>query len=88
MYNGRPEPEVIANFHDGLSFSKGKLEDALRTVVFDRKAPKSLKDPTVVKREDIDVVVNEFEITRTQAEKALGENGGDLTKTLRALVNS
>jgi len=32
--------------------------------------------------------VNEFEISRQQAEKVLTEHGGDLTKALRALVNS
>lgn len=32
--------------------------------------------------------MHEFEISRPQAEKLLTEHGGDLTKALRALVNS
>lgn len=32
--------------------------------------------------------VKEFDITQAQAEKALSENGGDLDRTLRALVAS
>jgi len=41
-----------------------------------------------LKREDIDVIVHEFEISRIQAEKVLVENGVDLGKALRALVSS
>ncbi|KAH7914025.1 hypothetical protein BJ138DRAFT_1110946 [Hygrophoropsis aurantiaca] len=86
--NGRgSDAEVIANFHDGHSYNKAKLDEALRSVILDRKPPK-VKDTTAVKREDIDFVVNEFEISRLKAEKALIDNGGDLAKTLRALVNS
>jgi hypothetical protein len=33
------------------------------------------------------IQVHEFEISRGQAEKALVENGGDISKTLQALVN-
>ncbi|KAF8808991.1 hypothetical protein BYT27DRAFT_7069156, partial [Phlegmacium glaucopus] len=39
-----------------------------------------------LKREDIDVIVHEFEIPRVQAERVLVENGADLGKALRALV--
>ncbi|KAG5636283.1 hypothetical protein H0H81_008538 [Sphagnurus paluster] len=89
--NGRPEPEVIMNFADGFSYSKGKMEEAFRPGgLLEKAAPaKAAKDPAVaaLKRDDIDLVVHEFEIPRAQAEKALVENGGDLEKTLRALVN-
>ncbi|KAF5387047.1 hypothetical protein D9615_001531 [Tricholomella constricta] len=87
--NGRPESEVIMNFADGFSYSKGKMEEAFRAGGILEKAPtKAAKDPAVaaLKREDIDLVVHEFEISRTQAERALADNGGDLAKTLLALV--
>jgi len=99
--NGRLEPEVIVNYGDGFAYSKYKMEEAFRTGGFlDKPATKasaaaaaaavasgkgdsSLPPP---KREDIDVIVHEFEIPRIQAEKVLVENGADLGKALRALV--
>ncbi|KAL4067835.1 hypothetical protein V8B97DRAFT_2004076 [Scleroderma yunnanense] len=86
-YNGQ-EAEVIASFHDGYSYSKTKLEASLRELVYDRKPVKPVKEPINAKREDVDVIVNEFEISRQLAEKLLTDHDGDLTKALRALVNS
>ncbi|KAG5644242.1 hypothetical protein DXG03_008837 [Asterophora parasitica] len=91
--NGRPEAEVIMNFNDGFSYSKGKMEEAFRPGGILEKVPqavgaKPVKDAAVaaLKKDDIDLVVREFEIPRAQAEKALVENGGDLVKTLSALI--
>lgn len=88
--NGRPEPEVIVNFADGCSYSKGKLEEAFRPGgVLSENQPKSAKaieGSANVKKEDVDAVVKHFEIPRTQAEKALATHNGDLKATLRALV--
>ncbi|KAI6109605.1 hypothetical protein F5141DRAFT_1215099 [Pisolithus sp. B1] len=86
-YNGQ-EAEVIVSFHDGYSYSKARLEASLRELVYDRKPVKPAKEPINAKREDVDIIVNEFEIPRQQAEKLLTEHGGDLDKALRALVNS
>jgi len=91
--NGRPEPEVIVNYADGFAYSKYKLEEAFRTGgLLDKPVTTSTKplaagkgDPSL-KKEDIDVIVHEFEIPRIQAEKVLVENGADLEKALRALV--
>lgn len=85
-YNGQ-EAEVIVSFHDGYSYSKAKMEASLRELVYDRKPIKPTKEPINAKREDVDIIVNEFEISRQQAEKVLTEHGGDLAKALRALVN-
>ncbi|KAF9227593.1 hypothetical protein BS17DRAFT_746199 [Gyrodon lividus] len=87
LYNGR-EPEVIAQFNDGYFYSKTKLDASLRELVVDRKSAKSLKNQVVVKKDDVDLIVKEFDIPHTQAEKVLSENGGDLDKALRALVAS
>ncbi|EPQ57874.1 hypothetical protein GLOTRDRAFT_98692 [Gloeophyllum trabeum ATCC 11539] len=87
MSIGRPEPEVIVNYADGYAYSKGKMEEAFRSGLFEKPASKSKDTAKVVhKKEDVDLIVNEFEITKAQAEKALVENGGDLAKTLKALV--
>ncbi|KAI9571272.1 hypothetical protein HD554DRAFT_2074791 [Boletus coccyginus] len=87
LYDGR-EAEVIAQFNDGYSYSKTKLDASLRELVHDRKSVKSVKGQVAVKKDDVDFVVKEFDISQAQAEKALSENGGDLDKTLRALVNN
>ncbi|KIJ16870.1 hypothetical protein PAXINDRAFT_131849 [Paxillus involutus ATCC 200175] len=88
LYNGR-EPEVIGQFSDGSSYSKTKLEASLRELVGERKpSVKSLKGQVAVKKDDVDLIVKEFEIPAAQAEKVLSENGGDLEKTLRVLVAS
>ncbi|KAH8106941.1 hypothetical protein BXZ70DRAFT_1003832 [Cristinia sonorae] len=85
--NGRPEPEVIVNFADGYAYSKGKLEEAFRNGILDKPPVKPPKDSVgPVKREDVDLIVHELEITRSQAEKALHENGGNIVKTLQYLI--
>lgn len=84
----RPEPEVIVNYQDGYAYSKGKMEEAFRSGLFEKPAQKSKDTPKVAcKKEDIDLITNEFEIPRAQAEKALAENGGDLMKTIKALLS-
>ncbi|KAJ7578497.1 hypothetical protein C8J56DRAFT_349884 [Mycena floridula] len=86
--NGRPEPEVIMNYNDGFAYSKGKMDAALASGVLEKpvKPTKEITAGPPLKKEDIDFIVQEFEISRAQAEKALHENGGDLNKTLKALV--
>jgi len=89
--NGRLEPEVIVNYGDGCAYSKYKLEEAFRTGgLLDKPVTTTTKPPAKgehsLKKEDIDVIVHEFEIPRVQAEKVLLENGADLEKALRALV--
>ncbi|TEB25979.1 hypothetical protein FA13DRAFT_1692777 [Coprinellus micaceus] len=87
LRNGRPEPEVIVNYSDGFSYSKGKLEEGYREIA-DKVPVKPHKDPAVgaLKKEDIDLVMTEFEIPRSKAEKILVENGSDVKKALEALV--
>ncbi|KAK7467610.1 hypothetical protein VKT23_004663 [Stygiomarasmius scandens] len=86
--NGRPEPEVIMNFNDGFSYSKGKLDAAYLSII-EKPPPKQpvSKEAATLKKEDVDLIVNEFEIPRAEAEKALLENEKDLAKTLKSLIN-
>ncbi|TBU50294.1 hypothetical protein BD309DRAFT_945812 [Dichomitus squalens] len=86
--NGRlPEPEVIANFLDGNSYSKGKLEEAFRTLRLDKPYPKPVKAaPASHRAEDIDLIVQEFEVTRAQAEKVLTEANGNIGEALQRLL--
>ncbi|OCB88014.1 hypothetical protein A7U60_g4799 [Sanghuangporus baumii] len=86
--NGRPEPEVIVNFVDGLSYNKGKMEAAIFSgELFPPKPAVKAKDSFVAKREDVDLIVRELEIPRAQAERALAETKGDLEKALLDLVS-
>ncbi|KIO34322.1 hypothetical protein M407DRAFT_240649 [Tulasnella calospora MUT 4182] len=82
--NGRPEPEVIAQFQDGLSYSKGKLEQALTAVLANK--PQPTKDVAKCKKEDVDIIVDEFEIPRARAEKILAAHDGNVEAALYALV--
>lgn len=78
------------NYADGFSYSKGKMEEALRACnILDKAPTKAVKDPAAaaLKRDDIDLIVHEFEITRAQAERVLTENGGDVSKALSSLVS-
>ncbi|KAA1469266.1 hypothetical protein DENSPDRAFT_773194 [Dentipellis sp. KUC8613] len=83
--NGHLESEVIVNYADGFAYSKGKMEEACRTI-FDKPLPKPAKS-TPGKKEDIDLIVSEFDIPRAQAEKVLSENDGSIQKALQALVS-
>ncbi|KAF7979579.1 hypothetical protein HWV62_41872 [Athelia sp. TMB] len=83
--NGR-DPDVIVNFADGFAYSKGKLEEVFRSGVLDREPTKPNKDQSLAKRENVDLIVHEFEIPRAQAEKLLIEKGGDVEAALRALI--
>ncbi|VDB82645.1 unnamed protein product [Peniophora sp. CBMAI 1063] len=84
--NGRPEAEVIVNFGDGHAYSKAKLESALTSVLGDTKQTKQIKHANQLKKEDIELIVSELEIPRTQAERALSLANGDVQLALRTLV--
>nr|GAT51300.1 predicted protein [Mycena chlorophos] len=90
--NGRPEPEVIVNFNDGFSYSKQAMAEAFRTIV-DRPAavihahpPLTKAQKELVKKDDVDLLVSEFEIPKAQAERVLVEHKGNVQEALRALV--
>jgi len=50
------------------------------------KAIKSAGDDIKLKKEDVELIMDEFDIPKAQAEKALRENGGDLERTIWKLV--
>jgi len=74
------------NFTDGYAYSKGKMEEAFRSGLFDRPSMKPSKESHNVKREDVDLIVRELEIPRPAAERALSEAQGNLTEALLALI--
>ncbi|KAJ7772975.1 hypothetical protein DFH07DRAFT_148635 [Mycena maculata] len=94
--NGRPEPEVIMNYGDGFSYVKAAMQDAFRpggildkppTVVHPNAVPPLTKaQREAIKREDVDLIVSEFEIPKAQAERLLADHKGSVTDVLRALT--
>ncbi|KAH7107594.1 hypothetical protein BKA62DRAFT_683871 [Auriculariales sp. MPI-PUGE-AT-0066] len=83
--NGRSLPEVIVTFQDGQSYSKTRLDELARGGFFEKTTVKPAPKPSV-KKEDVDVIVRELEITRAEAEKVLQQHNGDLAGALRTLV--
>ncbi|KAJ7143121.1 hypothetical protein C8R43DRAFT_1015645 [Mycena crocata] len=92
--NGRPEPEVIMNYGDGFSYVKATMQDAFRPggildkppTVLHAVAPLTKAQRESIRRDDVDLIVNEFEIPKAQAERVLVEHKGNVTDALRALV--
>lgn len=84
--SARPPPEVIASFADGLSYSKTKLEELYRAGFFD---PKPKKKPVAHphKKEDVEFLMREFELSKVAAEKALLQNDGDLDRSVNYLMS-
>ncbi|KAF8315164.1 carbohydrate kinase [Clavulina sp. PMI_390] len=86
--NGKPEAEVIVEFQDGLSYNKKRLEEAFASGAFEAPArkPKEAPHGVDIKKDHLELLIKEFEITKAQAEKALVQHKGDLTATINTLV--
>ncbi|KAH7343300.1 hypothetical protein B0J17DRAFT_641840 [Rhizoctonia solani] len=84
----RPEAEVIINFQDGYSYSKGRMDAALTSGVMEKSAEKKATEYVGLNKADIKLVQTEIEVTGAQAKKALSENNGDVVKTLLSLVSA
>lgn len=55
----------------------------------DLKAEREKKLASVkVKKEDVELICSEFEVSKTRAERVLKENDGDLTASLTALLHA
>ncbi|CAE6389462.1 hypothetical protein RSOLAG22IIIB_03182 [Rhizoctonia solani] len=84
----RPEAEVIINFQDGFSYSKGRMDAALTSGVLEKPAEKKVTDYSGLNKADVKLVQTEMEVTEAQAKKALSEHDGDIVKTLLSLVSA
>ncbi|KAJ7355882.1 hypothetical protein DFH08DRAFT_773166 [Mycena albidolilacea] len=87
------QPEVIMNYGDGFSYVKAAMADAFRpgglldkppAVI--RPAPLTKAQRDSIRKEDVKLIVSEFEIPDAQAERVLLEHKGNITDALRALV--
>ncbi|KAJ7766674.1 hypothetical protein B0H16DRAFT_1522185 [Mycena metata] len=92
--NGRPEPEVIVNYGDGFSYVKATMTDAFRPgglldkppVVLHSVRPLTKAQRETIRKEDVKLIVNEFEIPEAQAERVLVDHMGNVADALRSLV--
>ncbi|KAJ6622888.1 hypothetical protein B0H10DRAFT_2213920 [Mycena sp. CBHHK59/15] len=92
--NGRPEPEVIMNYGDGFSYVKAAMQDAFRPgalldkgpAVQHAAVPLTKAQRETIRREDVELIVSEFEIPKAQAERVLAEHKGNVADALRSLV--
>ncbi|EIN07007.1 hypothetical protein PUNSTDRAFT_71615 [Punctularia strigosozonata HHB-11173 SS5] len=76
-------------FVDGLSYNRLKLETMYGSGgLLDKPVTKSHKDTANMKKEDVDLIVDELEIPRSHAERELSQNNGDVTKALESLIKA
>ncbi|KAJ7907349.1 hypothetical protein B0H13DRAFT_2193877 [Mycena leptocephala] len=92
--NGRPEPEVIMNYGDGFSYVKAAMAEAFRPggildkppAVIRSTLPLTKAQRDTIRKEDVKLIVSEFEIPEAKAERLLLEHKGNVADVLRALV--
>jgi NACalpha-BTF3-like transcription factor len=78
------EKELSGNLNNAINVIADKRKkDAEQKAELERKLA-SVK----LKKEDVDLVCAEFEISKLRAERLLKENNGDLATTLTALINA
>ena len=93
--SGAADLEKVTDYAEEKEIDTDKLTDAMTAISDKRRKEAEAKverekvlASAKVKKEDIDVVVSEFEVGRPRAERCLREAGGDLKTALTALVNS
>ena len=78
------EKEIAGNY---LNIAMNAISDKRRKDA-DQKAEREKMLATVkVRKEDVDLIVNELEISKQQAERVLKEHNADLPAALTALIN-
>ena len=92
---GAADLEKVTDYAEEKEISGGNLDNAITAIADKRrrdaeqKADLERKLASVkVKKEDVDLVCQEFEINKQRAERVLKENNGDLQAALTALVNA
>jgi NACalpha-BTF3-like transcription factor len=92
--SGAADLEKVTDFVEEAEISSQNIDDAMK-VVNDRKtketAEKQLKEKELSKikisKDDVDLIVNEMEISRMAAERKLREHKGNVVEALVALTN-
>ena len=92
--SGAADLDKVTDYAEEKEIS-GDLNNAITAISDKRKKDAELKAElerklasVKVKKEDLDLVCSEFEITKLRAERVLKENNGDLASALTALINT
>jgi NACalpha-BTF3-like transcription factor len=96
--SGAADLERITDYAEEKEISAGSLNNAMnamnaisdkRKTNAEQKAEREKHLASIkVKKEDIEIIVNEFEIAKQRAERVLKENNGDLEAALSSLINA
>jgi NACalpha-BTF3-like transcription factor len=92
--SGTADLEKVTDFTEEKEIS-GNLDNAINVIASKRKKEAEQKAElekrlasVKLKKEDVDLVVAEFEVSKSKAERVLKENDGDLERALFALVHA
>lgn len=93
---GAADLEKVTDYAEEKEISNdSNLNDAITAITDKRRKDADLKAElekklasVKVKKEDVELICNEFEVPKSRAERVLKENNGDLTASLTALLNA
>lgn len=92
---GAADLEKVTDFVEEKEISGDNLDNAITAILNKRKLEAEQKielerrlASVKVKKEDVDLICHEFEITKAKAERILKEHDGDLKAALTTLVNA
>ena len=92
--SGAADLEKVTDYAEEKEISAGDdLNNAINVISDKRKQEADLKEAkerqlasVKVKKEDVELILNEFEITKMRAERVLKEHNGDLSAALTSLI--
>lgn len=92
---GAADLEKVTDFVEEKEISGDNLDNAITAILNKRKLEAEQKielerrlASVKVKKEDVELICHEFEITKAKAERILKEHDGDLKAALTNLINA
>ncbi|XP_070547108.1 huntingtin-interacting protein K-like [Ptychodera flava] len=92
--SGAADLEKVTDYHEETEIATQDMVDVMNKFgerIRQEKAAKAQREQDLskvkVKKEDVDLIVNEMEISKSKAERVLREHNGDIVATLTSLTN-
>jgi NACalpha-BTF3-like transcription factor len=92
---GQADLEKVTDYAEEKEIETSNLNNAMNAISDKRKKDADIKAErekmlanVKVKKEDVDIIMCEFEINKLRAERVLKEQNGSLNAALSALINS
>lgn len=92
--SGAADLEKVTDYAEEQEIANGDLNNAIDAINYkhqkeaNQKAEKEKELASVViKKNDVELILNEAEISKIKAERILRENKGDSVEALRAILN-